>query len=102
MDMNCNKGQIMISVAKVSVVVLTVEDKEQQYKSNSMKNEEGVRILDADEEKSQTTSEIEQNQEGHAMPGHCDGITWYSQVLYDVVWYSIGIAWNCSVLYGIA
>ena len=33
------------------------------------------------------------------MLGHCDGITWYSKVLYDVVWYSIGIAWNCSVLY---
>ena len=93
-DVNCNKGQIMISV-------VSVEDKEQQYKSNSMKNEEAVRTLDADEEKSQTTSEIEQNQEGHAKPGHCDGITWYSKVLYDVVWYSIGIEWNCSVLYGI-
>ena len=77
MDMNCNKGEIMISV-------VSVEDKEQQYKSNSMKNEEAVRTLDADEEKSQTTSEIEQNQEGHAMPGYCDGITFYSKVLYDV------------------
>ena len=44
MDMNCNKGEIMISV-------VSVEDKEQQYKSNSMKNEEAVRTLDADEEK---------------------------------------------------
>ena len=86
--------QGMISLGKVSVVLLTVEDKEQQYKSNSMKNEEAVRTLDADEEKSQTTSEIEQNQEGHAMPGHCDGITWYSIGIVWYIWHSIGTAWS--------
>ena len=76
LDMDfCCKGQIMISARMLSEENTSVEHEEQPSKRNSMKHEESVRTLEADEEKSRTTSEIRQNQTGHgqAVPGHCDG-----------------------------
>ena len=67
MDMDfCSKSQIMISDENTNV-----RYEKQPSKQNSMKHEESVRTLEADEEKSRTTSEIRQNQtrHGQALPG---------------------------------
>ena len=72
LDMDfCCKGQIMISARMLSEENTSVEHEEQPSKRNSMKHEESVRTLEADEEKSRTTSEIRQNQtrHGQALPG---------------------------------
>ena len=72
MDMDfCSKSQIMISARMLSEENTSVEHEEQPSKRNSMKHEESVRTLEADEEKSRTTSEIRQNQtrHGQALPG---------------------------------
>ena len=77
LDMDyCNKGQIMIS-AKMATNREEEEnpetEEEEQYNSpNTMTHEEAVRRLEAEEEKSRITSEIQEN-EHQAVPGHCEG-----------------------------
>ena len=72
MDMDfCSKSQIMISAKMLSEENTNVKYEKQPSKRNSVKHEEAVGTLEADEEKSRTTSEIRQNQtrHGQALPG---------------------------------